>query len=71
MGKGLEGTACPLRALEGTACTLTFSRRSSEEERLNTRHLTTMTLTSVRLRRWLSAHNGEDVGSKPTAGTHF
>ena len=50
----------------GTLGSLLTSRRSSAEERLNPRSspLSTNGLTEGRL----SAHNGEDVGSKPTVG---
>ena len=45
------------------------SRCSSAEERLypDRRHFDPRGLTDGRL----SAHNGEDVGSKPTTGIHF
>lgn len=44
-----------------------YCRCSSEEERLNTR-LLPFDYSRGTFWGWLSAHNGEDVGSKPTAG---
>ena len=49
-----------------------FRRCSSAEERLNTRPLNQLisSYTWGTTWGWLSAHNGEDVGSKPTTGNH-
>jgi hypothetical protein len=70
--RGGASSAPPLKppprkgGVRGTLGSLLTSRRSSEEERLNPRPspLSTNGLPEGRL----SAHNGEDVGSKPTAG---
>ena len=47
-----------------------LSRRSSAEERLNPRPCPTRLAKACLNWGWLSAHNGEDVGSKPTAGKY-
>ena len=68
-----RGTYVPLRPLRAEgfkgALDAPSSRCSSAEERLNPRPSLLSTRNGLTEGR-LSAHNGEDVGSKPTTGIH-